>query len=138
MASENEFLISSTEWSSQVHHLQTAFTEYEIARYNYLEILNIFMNKFATSKAEEYSINYLRACLQFLITYFIQTEDQEWTLQKGVITFENYAAKLEKVLQISRISVSNQFSLENCLLRANLLKRETELSCIRVSIVRWL
>ena len=113
MTSEKEFSTSSTEWSSQVHRLQTAFTEYKIARYSYLEILSIFTNKFATSKAEEYLINYLRVCLQFLITYSIQIGDKEWTLQKKIITFENYAAKLEKVLQIPRMSVSNQFSLEN-------------------------
>ena len=137
MTFENEFSIFSTEWSLQVHRLQTAFTEYKIARYSYLEILSIFTNKFATSKAEEYLVNYLRVCLQLLITYSIQTENKEWTLQKEVITFENYAAKLEKVLQIPRMSVSNQFSLKNCLLRANLLKREAELICIRVSIIRW-
>ena len=118
--------------------MQAAFTEYEIACYSYLEILSIFTNKFATSEAEEYLITYLRACLQLLITYSIQTVDKEWTLQKGVTIFENYAVKLGKVLQIPRMFVSNQISLENCLLRANLLEREAELICIRVSIIRWL
>lgn len=71
MIFENNFSIFSIEWSLQIHHLQIAFTEYKIARYSYFEILNIFTNKFATSKTEKYLINYFRVCLQLLITYFI-------------------------------------------------------------------
>lgn len=138
IASDNAFSISSTVWNSQVQRLKTAFIEYETACYTSFEILTIFANKFATSDLEEYLIDYLRACLQLLFIYSIRTGDKEWTLQKGIITFENHAARLEKVLQIPRMFISSQFSLENCLLRANLLERNAELACVRVSIIRWL
>lgn len=55
-----------------------------------------------------------------------------------IATFEKHAATLEVLLRIPRVSISSQISLQNCLLRANLLETEAELISLRVSVIRWL
>ena len=138
MILKNAFSISSIILNSEIQRLQSTFVVYESALYIYLEILTIFTNKFATSGSADSLKNYLRSCLQLLITYSICSSDNEWTFQKWIAAFEKYAASLEKLLCIPPVSVSSHISLNNCLLRANLLETEAELSLLRVSIIRRL
>ena len=138
MPLEDAASISSIISNPEIQKLQHVFAVYESSGYSYLEVLAILTNSLANSESEKSLKNYLRSCLQLLITYSICTANKEWTLQKGIVTFKKHAATLERLLSVPRVFIPYQISLPNCLLRANLLETEAELALLRVSIIRQL